>query len=114
LLGFFLLASISRHCAAAGLAGASLLFYAWWDWRLTFLLLGSVLANHMLGRLLARSPRWLPAGVAGNLVLLGYFKYLGFFTGWVSTVLPIGISFYSFTQIAYLVDVARQRARPAV
>jgi D-alanyl-lipoteichoic acid acyltransferase DltB (MBOAT superfamily) len=67
---------------------------------------------------LQRGQAWLVFGVTANLLLLGYFKYANFFvgninavfgTGWTigKIVLPLGISFFTFTQIAYLVDAKR-------
>jgi hypothetical protein len=91
-------------------------------------LLGSVVANYAFGARLLRAatPRarraWLGFGVAANLGLLFVFKYAVFAlttlasaTGWplrlgVTIVLPIGISFYTFQQIAYLVDIYRGEA----
>ncbi len=103
---------------------ASLVFYGWWDWRFLPLLLGSICGNHLLaGRILdAGGPgsarRWLVAGIVANLVLLGWFKYAVFVAGILgdltgrtpdlgTILLPIGISFFTFKQIAYLVDVHR-------
>lgn len=104
---------------------ASLVFYGWDDpGRLLPLILASICFNFLIGRELARRPRrWLLAlGVAGNLLMLGYFKYVGFlaeslrFLGLdavpnLQVDLPIGISFYTFTQIAFLVDAQGGKAR---
>ncbi len=103
---------------------ASLVFYGGWSWSYLILLLGSIAGNFAcsMGLLRAASPTGrralLIAGIAGNLGLLFWFKYAGFAsrqlaaaTGWDTAldgiVLPIGISFYTFQQIAYLVDVSR-------
>ncbi|MYM35226.1 MBOAT family protein [Duganella sp. FT94W] len=116
-LGFFLLARRSQTWAALWLAAASLFFYGWWSVEYIPLLLASVTGNYLLGRRLPGSARrrWLVLGVSGNLLLLTYFKYADFFitginavaaTQWPlwHVVLPIGMSFYTFTQIAFLVD----------
>lgn len=120
LAGYFALCRISQFCAAFWLAGMSLAFYAWWDIRYLPLLLCSIALNFWTGGRICRSPanvrkRWLVFGVTADLLLLGYFKYADFFI--VSTnaalgthyellrvTLPIGISFFTFTQIAFLVD----------
>ncbi len=103
------------------LIAASLIFYASWDTAAPTLLIGSVLANYALGTLLQRRPSRLlvSLAVAGNLGLLGYFKYLGFFVENIGqlidlpaiarVVLPLGISFFTFQQISYLVDSHRQQ-----
>ena len=126
--GFFLLGRRSPRAAALWLLAASLAFYAGWSVRYVPLLVGSIAFNFMIGRSAARSaaPRTRRAlvalGVAANLALLGYFKYADFFlssvgmaSGWalprLDIVLPVGISFFTFTQIAYLVDVGRGEAR---
>ncbi|MDH3703601.1 MAG: MBOAT family protein [Alphaproteobacteria bacterium] len=97
---------------------ASLFFYAWWDIRFLALLLGSVVFNYFIGRRLAESASHRPLlilGIAGNLVCLGWFKYFNFFVGNLNLllpteitaqtiILPLGISFFTFQQIAYLVD----------
>lgn len=105
------------------LAGASLVFYAWWDWRFVGVLALSLVVNYIVGRALAGRPHLptLVVGIAFNLLLLGYFKYADFFieslnatTGiniaTLGVVLPLGISFFTFQQIAYLVDVHRRQA----
>lgn len=131
LAGFFLLGRHSPRAAAAWLFAVSLFFYGWWMPEFTLLLLGSIGTNFWLGMRIARrleagarsaARRWLVAGVAFNLLLLGYFKYANFFldnlgallgTHWglAGVVLPIGISFYTFTQIAFLVDTWQGKVR---
>jgi len=106
----------------AWLALASIFFYAWWRPVYAPLLLGSIAVNFGLGRLLAGPRRrrgLLALAVGANLALLGVFKYAGLAVRSVNgllgadlpvpdIVLPIGISFFTFQCIAYLVDVARE------
>ena len=108
LAGFALAGRIGHAWALLWLAGLSVAFYAGNGVAHTLLLLGSIAVNYGLGQHLATHgrSRWLAVGVAGNLALLGWFKYAGFATA----ALPIGISFYTFTQIAWLVDAAAGRA----
>lgn len=100
------------------LALASIVFYGWWNWRLIGLLLGSIMANYLFGLALAKHPSRavLGLGIAFNLSLLGWFKYAKFLaetaafafgTGFdIGTIiLPLAISFFTFQQIAYLVDI---------
>ncbi len=117
---FFLAGRFSHRLAIAWMTLASLAFYAWWNPPYVLLLLLSILFNYGAGLALIRSPgptrrRLLAVAVAGNLLLLGYFKYANFFldavapgAGWSlgAIVLPLGISFFTFTQIAFLVDTA--------
>jgi D-alanyl-lipoteichoic acid acyltransferase DltB (MBOAT superfamily) len=117
-------AAARRHSPRAGilvLAGASLVFYGAWRPADLLLLLASVGFNFALGlRMHDRRRRRAIGfcGIAVNLALLAYFKYTGFIldslatlagapTPVVSIVLPLGISFFTFQQIAYLVDVMR-------
>jgi len=96
---------------------ASLSFYAVWDWRYLGLLLGSILGNYLIGFKVATQPgkSWLTIAVTGNLLVLGYYKYAGFFLGFLPQsndwhiVLPLGISFFTFQQIAWQVDLHRKR-----
>jgi D-alanyl-lipoteichoic acid acyltransferase DltB (MBOAT superfamily) len=126
LTGFFLLGHFGFRQLAIGWAVLmSLVFYGWDDpLRLTPLIVASIWFNYWVARLIARnsSGRMLFVGVAGNLLLLGYFKYaslllntFGLVTGFevpkLAIVLPIGISFFTFTQIAFLVDNFRREAR---
>lgn len=107
------------------LLAASLVFYSWTFPAYLLLLAGSVLANYLIARQLALRPGkvllWL--GIWLNLGLLGWFKYAVFFadtfaslTGYAADlppiVLPLAISFFTFQQIAYLVDVFQGRTRP--
>jgi alginate O-acetyltransferase complex protein AlgI len=117
-LGFFALGTGGRHkLAVAWLTLASLFFYGWWNPLYIPLLLCSMAFNYFVGRALARrrSSALLAAGVAVNLILLGYYKYAGFLVQTVNGVsgaafpipdiaLPLAISFFTFQQIAFLVD----------
>ena len=128
LVGYFLAGRHGRTPAIAWLVLASFVFYGWWDWRYIPLLLLSILFNFFLGSSIARhaggdaARRQLIVGVAVNLGLLGFFKYADFFIGAANAVsgstlpllhvvLPIGISFYTFTQIAFLVDASHGEVR---
>jgi alginate O-acetyltransferase complex protein AlgI len=117
-------AAARRHSPRAGilvLAGASLFFYGAWRPIYLLLLLASIGANFALGLLMEDSRRRCPIGMLGvalNLALLCYFKYTNFIFDSITTlteaplphldiILPLGISFFTFQQIAYLVDVMR-------
>jgi alginate O-acetyltransferase complex protein AlgI len=121
LLAFFVSAKINRRLPIFVLIVASLAFYAYWKPLLVFLLIGSILFNYVVGLFLAgdRPQAQRRAGIIFAIVvdlgLLAFFKYANFFLDTVEAlggfgrttlniVLPIGISFYTFTQIAYLVD----------
>jgi alginate O-acetyltransferase complex protein AlgI len=115
-------AYVSAGAAATWLALASLAFYGWTDpQRLWPIIIASTAFNFVVGRRLARyhnrSILWF--GVAANLVYLGYFKYSSFIITTLSGLgslrltvpeLPLGISFFTFTQIAFLVDAYRREA----
>ena len=112
---------------------SSWVFYGWLDWRWVLLLIGSTVVNTVLANAVARADgqvtrkQWVTVAVALNLALLATFKYLGFFVGSVDDalsgigigglpvlqiVLPIGISFFTFQSISYVVDVYRGDQRP--
>jgi D-alanyl-lipoteichoic acid acyltransferase DltB (MBOAT superfamily) len=113
---------------------ASYVFYSAWDWRFVFLLGASTLWNQLFALAIHRRSdagarkRLLAAGVAGNVALLGYFKYYDFFVTSTnnlvavagvdvplearSIVLPVGISFFTFMGISYVVDVYRREFEP--
>ncbi|WP_100961701.1 MBOAT family protein [Bosea sp. FBZP-16] len=128
LVVFFLIGKLNRIAAAAFLTLASLFFYGYWDKKYLVLLLVSISMNYGLGYCLQTSSGQgvkklvLALGVGANLLLLGYFKYTNFVVANFSAltgiefavnqiVLPLGISFFTFTQIAFLVDAHRGEAR---
>jgi alginate O-acetyltransferase complex protein AlgI len=112
-----------RRFAASMLALASLFFYGWWNPQSLWVLLTSIAVNacFISAILRARNGSWprrlaLICGLAFNLGLLGFFKYAGFFaqtlndafgTGLPVTQheLPLGISFFTFQKVAFLVDI---------
>ena len=127
LLGFFLIGKRNIRAAAGFLALASLFFYGWWSVQALPLLLASICVNYWFGLRLTPAPgrddrrrkTLLITALTVNLVVLAVFKYANFFVSNVNDglsaaglapipllhiVLPIGISFYTFTQIAFLVD----------
>lgn len=105
---------------------ASAVFYITWSWKFFLLLLGSATTNFFVGKKLLSTEKnhlflWL--GVLFNLCLLGYFKYFNFFIdncNWLfgthfqfaKIILPLGISFYTFQQIAYIVDSYKHEIQP--
>lgn len=129
LLVFLPLTALAYHGAASQRARlwvlllASLLFYSWWDVRFLPLLLVTGLVNWGLAQAYRQRARdgliWV--GVLFNLLVLGSFKYTNFllatafglasvpFTPW-SIVLPLGVSFFTFQQISYLLDLRRGHA----
>ena len=133
LIGFFLIARVSRQFAALWLFLASVFFYGYWMPQFTVLLVSSVLANFAIGRKIGEAPadaagarpvarNWMIAGVVMNLVVLGYFKYANFFIDSLQQafglelhvariLLPLGISFFTFTQIAFLADAYQKGVR---
>jgi alginate O-acetyltransferase complex protein AlgI len=126
LFGYFAVNRLGMHAPVIWLALASLIFYSFSNWPFVALLLASIAFNYVIGwllisRRLGPVPRFavLAVGVSGDLLALGIFKYAGFFvanlnamfstTFVVNIVLPVGISFYTFTQIAFLVDAYRKK-----
>jgi D-alanyl-lipoteichoic acid acyltransferase DltB (MBOAT superfamily) len=117
------LGRLAPRAATGFLAAASLFFYGWWNPAYLWLLCLSIAFNYGVGLAIARSDgvqrsRLLILGIAGDLLVLFYFKYFNFLLGTLAgilalpapsseIVLPIGISFFTFTQIAFLVDTAR-------
>jgi D-alanyl-lipoteichoic acid acyltransferase DltB (MBOAT superfamily) len=124
LLGYFLLGARSGRLAIWWLVAVSIVFYAWWRPANLPIFLGSILINFLAGRYLngsgAHRKLVLMASVLLNLGLLGLFKYsdfaianfnqaFGAHFALPAFVLPLGISFFTFTQITYLVDTFRRR-----
>jgi alginate O-acetyltransferase complex protein AlgI len=130
LAGFFLLARLAGRNAALGfLLFACLLFYAYSSPFNFALLLVSIAANFLFGYAIAQfrqsARAWLIGGIVLNLSLIAYFKYAGLLVASVNDifsasfvvphiVLPVGISFYTFEQIRYLVETRQSgRAEPS-
>ena len=113
---------------------ASLFFYSWWNVIYLPLILGSILFNFAIGSSITHinstflskkrlsSKSILTFGITANVLLLVYYKYMDFFitnanmmagTHWelMQIILPLGISFFTFTQIAYLVDAYRNEVK---
>jgi alginate O-acetyltransferase complex protein AlgI len=124
LAGYFILGKVRNVAAAAWLIVASAIFYAAWNPPFVFLLAASVATNYtfsVLIRKLSERPTLqtaaLASAVAVNLLALVYFKYLFPLLGWLaslgihvphasdSVILPLGISFFTFTQLGYLIDL---------
>ena len=115
---------------------ASYLFYGWWDWRFLLLMIFSTVVDYFIARRIAREapgPRrrtLLIISLCINFGLLGFFKYCNFFIGSFATllatagvhniplvflkiILPPGISFYTFQEVAYVVDVYKGELEPS-
>lgn len=128
LLGYFVAGRWgSRSLALLWLTAASLFFYGSWNPAYLWLLAVSIAFNYPLGRLLQKNGAGrrplLIFGIVLNLALLGYFKYANFFlsatndlvgTAWSlgAIVLPLGISFFTFEQIAWLVESYQGKVPP--
>lgn len=126
-LGIYFFLNKKRLTVAsnAWLLCASLAFYSWWNVKYLPLILISILFNYTIGCLLAGHDSTKKRavskkgififGMTGNIAFLGYFKYMDFFIGnmniffstdlpLLNIILPLGISFFTITQIAFLVD----------
>jgi alginate O-acetyltransferase complex protein AlgI len=123
-----------QHLRKYVLLAASYAFYGYWDWRFLSLLIFSSALNYVFGHALTlprfAERRRLIVGVAVtcNLIILGFFKYFGFFVDSLApilqpigfgrdmvlfeVILPIGISFFTFQGISYVVDVYRGTVKP--
>src|SRR3954452_629307 len=105
------------------LAVLSFLFYGYWDWRFIPLMAGSILVNWLVAETFAKTKAGLliPLALAGNLLVLAVFKYFNFFADLANLIpglhaprleiaLPLGISFFTFHHVMYLVDLRAGRA----
>ncbi len=127
-IGFYVIGAKGHHrVAVSWLVGASLLFYSWWNPAYLSLILLSILFNYAIGVTLTSGGRTnrkllLIAGISLNLALLGYYKYAFFiieniniagdFEFYIDDVaLPLAISFFTFQQIAYLVDAYKKETK---
>ncbi len=129
LLVYYPLVAKDARAGKTWLVVASLFFYGWWKWSYLALLLGSIGFNFWLARFITAARgrggstgTLLSVGVAANLGLIAVYKYAGFFAeslNWASNwglpvpqiILPLAISFFTFQQIAFLVDAARGEAQ---
>ncbi|MDD4311565.1 MAG: MBOAT family protein, partial [Eubacteriales bacterium] len=108
---------------------ASYVFYAYWDARFLLLLILQTYISYLLAKQIARADtrqkakRWMVLGVSISLAILGFFKYFNFFVdsfanlfgiaslGALNIILPVGISFYTFQALSYLIDVYRGKLK---
>jgi len=133
-LGNWFLMPFPRHWRWFMLA-ASYFFYGFWNWRFVGLLIVSSLANQFFAVRIHRAEEqsqrraFVAGAVAVNLGLLGYFKYYGFFIESVNSLLetmgagtslpllqitlPVGISFFTFQALSYVIDIFRRKLEPA-
>lgn len=113
---------------------ASYLFYGWWDWRFLSLILFSTIVDFMVGKKLRNEENQLKrkallwTSILVNLGFLGFFKYYNFFLDNLTTafsffgqdiqvsslnsILPVGISFYTFQTLSYTIDVYKEKLEP--
>lgn len=114
---------------------ASCIFYGAWDWRFLLLLFVTILIDYMCGLKIhgtcdvRKKKRYLWISILSNLAILGFFKYCNFFVSnlqilfahiglkihpqFLGIVLPVGISFYTFQSMSYVIDVYRGQLKPA-
>jgi len=116
------------------LLAASYFFYGWWDWRFLLLMIGSTVVDYVIARRIedtaapAKRKALMIASLAVNFTILGFFKYFNFFLNssalaldaigfhnvprsFLAIILPPGISFYTFQEVAYIVDVYAGRIK---
>lgn len=127
---------LSRRWQNLLLLVASYFFYGWWDWRFLGLIAASTIVDYHCARVIdasdnpVRRRALLIISLTMNFSFLGFFKYYDFFAGsladllgrlgvrgvspaFLAVVLPPGISFYTFQEVAYICDVYKRRIRPA-
>jgi len=113
---------------------SSFIFYGWWDWRFLILMVSSASVDYVVGILLTKENNLrkrkllLSCSIIVNLGILAFFKYFNFFvdnfvdvfsilgikfnTISLRIVLPVGISFYTFQELSYIIDVYRKKIEP--
>ena len=123
------------HAQNRFLLAASYFFYGWWDWRFLLLMSSSTIIDYLIAQRIAtaelptRRRLLLITSLVLNFSILGFFKYCNFFLdsfdhatqmfglklpiGFLQIVLPPGISFYTFQEVAYIVDVYKRKLRPS-
>src|SRR5260370_2552082 len=123
---------LNRRAQNIFLLGASYFFYGWWDWRFLGLMIGSTTVDFLISQKItpsspnANRKRWFIFSLVLNFTILGVFKYFDFFAGsllagldklgahniplpLIRIILPPGISFYTFQEVAYIYDVYKGR-----
>ena len=121
------IAAPKRNVVLFWLLIASLFFYGWWNPSYLPILIGSVLLNFALSRMMIRAQDrarklWMIGGVGANIALIAYYKYMGFIAAGIlapiginisvpQVALPLGISFFTFQQIAYLADLYQRKVK---
>ena len=135
LVAVLTLVAVVRNATARKwiILAASCAFYAYWDWRFLFLLIFVTVMDYYISVILVRSDNQrqrrtlMIVSVTVNLLVLGIFKYFNFFVDSFNAlltpfgaalpeleiILPIGISFYTFETLSYVIDVYRGHTRPA-
>ena len=122
LIVFFLLKKFtSQRAVFLQLVGFSLAFYAWWEPSLLFLLISSILFNFLIGKHVVGNKFLATVAIGVNLSALFFFKYTNFVTQTLfgfgfaveptNIILPLAISFFTFQQIAYIVDSYKGEVR---
>lgn len=114
---------------------SSFIFYGWWDWRFLFLIGFTIIVDFLIGKAIgaaaeqAKRKRLMLLSVATNLTILGFFKYFNFFIDStidllnligipsnptvLNIILPVGISFYTFQSMSYVIDIYNKKLDPA-
>lgn len=122
LLGFYFLYERKKEYWVYWINLCSVFFYGYWSINHLTIFISSICFNYVISKKIAEQKKtFLVIGIVANLLLLAYFKYTNFFIDivnenlkaeWVSldVILPIGISFFTFQQIAFLIDAYQKKA----
>lgn len=131
---YWLVGRINLKSQNVLLLAGSYFFYAWWDWRFLFLLFGSSIFNFYIGKKIEddtdeqKQQKWLYVGIFQGIIALFFFKYYNFFIDslvnalslfnlkvnihTLKIILPLGISFYTFRTMSYLLDIYNGKIQP--